>query len=123
MTQQIQNQKNNLSNKNNINRKYWNKRTRGSAIPEADFQSSRFRTISYKGSETDHIERGLQNQYQRWGCHPEMLYDSPFHKKALKLPRRFQFSRLWIFRFFEIGPYSGTKQVLVDPNSRFGRSW
>ena len=27
-----------------------------------------------EGSETDHIERGLQNQYQRWGYNPEMLY-------------------------------------------------
>ena len=27
-----------------------------------------------EGSETDHIERGLQNQYQRCVYHPEMLY-------------------------------------------------
>ena len=26
-----------------------------------------------EGSETDHIERVLQNQYQRWGYNPEML--------------------------------------------------
>ena len=27
-----------------------------------------------EGLEIDYIERGLQNQYQRWGYNPEMLY-------------------------------------------------
>ena len=33
----------------------------------------------------DSIERGLQNQYQRWGYNPEMLYGWPFHKKHIEI--------------------------------------
>ena len=38
-----------------------------------------------EGSETDHINRGLQNQYQRWGYDPEMLYGWPFHTKTIEI--------------------------------------
>ena len=55
-----------------INRKYWNKRNRGTAIPEADFQKTSLQEY-IDGSETDHIERGLQNQYQSWGYNPWTL--------------------------------------------------
>ena len=55
-----------------------------------------------EGSETDYIERGLQNQYQSWDYNPEIVYGWPFHKRTLKFPRRFRCSRLRIFRFVKI---------------------
>ena len=66
-----------LSNKNYINRKCWNKGTRGTAIPEADFQKSSLQD-HIEGSETDHIERGLQNQ--SWEI-PRCYTVDPFIKK------------------------------------------
>ena len=41
-----------------------------------------------EGSETDHIERGLQNQYQRWFIIPRCYTVDPFIK-IIKFPRRF----------------------------------
>ena len=74
MTQQIKHLKTNRR-KNYINRKYWNKRTRGTAIPEDQQIFKKVAPEPYiEGSETDSIERGLQNQYQRWGYNPDMLY-------------------------------------------------
>ena len=70
--------------------------------PGNEFMVKKSLQNQIEDSETDHIERGLQNQYHRLGYNPEMLYGWQFHEKTLKFPRRFRCSRLRIFRFSKL---------------------
>ena len=103
-----------MSNKKYINRKDWNRKRLAPPYQRINRFSKKSLQDHIEGSKADHIERGLQNQYQRWGYNPEMLYGRPFHKKNIEMSSAISmfevvdFSIFWFWTLFchEIGSSS-----------------
>ena len=126
MTQQRKQMK--ISSKNKIERKDWNKQT--SALPylsylEVDSCMARVEKSlqnHIEGSEIDYTERGLQNQYQRCGYNPKMLYGWPFHKKHIGISSTFSifedadfhdFSKSWFLVILFVDPIQFSARIFL----------